>query len=115
MMPAAPRVRELLDLLRLEQLDDDTFVGESRNASDYSLLGVALQPHGLSFLDRKLQAASLDHVMWFHRPVRMDDWLLYSMDSPVTAGTRAFIRGQIFSRDGQLVASTSQEGVIRTR
>lgn len=53
--------------------------------------------------------------MWFHRPVRMDDWLLYSMDSPVTAGTRAFIRGQIFSRDGQLVASTSQEGVIRTR
>ena len=82
-------------------------------ASDYSLLGVALQPHGLSFLDRKLQAASLDHVMWFHRPVRMDEWLLYSMESPVSAGTRGFIRGQVFSRDGALVASTSQEGMIR--
>ena len=82
-------------------------------ASDYSLLGVALQPHGLSFLDRKLQAASLDHVMWVHRPVRMDEWLLYSMESPVSAGTRGFIRGQVFSRDGALVASTSQEGMIR--
>ena len=83
-------------------------------ASDYSLLGVALQPHGLSFLDRKLRAASLDHAMWFHRPARMDEWLLYSMESPVSAGTRGFIRGQVFSRDGRLVASTCQEGVIRT-
>jgi len=83
-------------------------------ASDYSLLGVALQPHGLSFLDRKLQAASLDHVMWFHRPARMDEWLLYSMENPVSAGMRGLIRGQVFSRDGKLVASTSQEGVLRT-
>src|SRR5699024_2125708 len=82
-------------------------------ASDHSLFGVALQPHGLTFLSRNLLAASLDHAMWFHRPVRVDEWLFYSMESPVAAGTRGFTRGQIFTRDGKLVASIAQEGVMR--
>ncbi len=82
-------------------------------ASDHGLLGVALRPHGLVFLHHRMQAASLDHAMWFHRPVRLDDWLLYSMDSPSTSGARGLARGQIFTRDGVLVASTAQEGLMR--
>jgi acyl-CoA thioesterase II len=84
-------------------------------ASDYGLLGTALLPHGLSFLMRGVQAASLDHAVWFHRPFRVDDWLLYAMDAPASAGARAFTRGSIFTRDGRLVASTAQEGLIRLR
>jgi acyl-CoA thioesterase II len=81
--------------------------------SDYGLLGAALLPHGLSFQMRHLQAATLDHALWFHRPFRVDDWLLYSIDSPVAAGARGFTRGSIFTRDGLLVASVAQEGLIR--
>jgi acyl-CoA thioesterase-2 len=84
-------------------------------ASDYGLLGTALLPHGLSFLMRGVQAASLDHAVWFHRPFRVDDWLLYSTDGPAAAGARAFTRGAIFTRSGELVASTAQEGLIRVR
>jgi acyl-CoA thioesterase-2 len=84
-------------------------------ASDYGLLGTALLPHGLSFLMRRVQAASLDHAVWFHRPFRVDEWLLYAMDSPAAAGARAFTRGSLFTRDGALVASTAQEGLIRLR
>jgi acyl-CoA thioesterase-2 len=84
-------------------------------ASDYGLLGTALLPHRLSYLMRRVQAASLDHAVWFHRPCRVDDWLLYSMDAPAAAGARAFARGQIFTRDGVLAASTAQEGLIRLR
>jgi acyl-CoA thioesterase II len=64
---------------------------------------------------RRVQAASLDHAVWFHRPFRVDDWLLYSTDAPAAAGARGFTRGSIFTRDGALVASTAQEGLLRTR
>jgi acyl-CoA thioesterase II len=84
-------------------------------ASDYGLLGAALLPHQLSFQTRRLQAATLDHVLWFHRPFRADEWLLYTMDSPAAAGARGFTRGSIFTRDGKLVASVAQEGLIRLR
>lgn len=84
-------------------------------ASDYGLLGTALLPHGLSFMMRGVQAASLDHAVWFHRPFRVDDWLLYSMDAPAAAGARGFTRGSLFTRDGTLVASTVQEGLLRIR
>ena len=82
-------------------------------ASDFNFLGTAIQPHGVSWLTPGIRMASLDHSMWFHRPFRLDDWLLYSVDSPVAAGGRALVRGQFFTRDGTLVASTTQEGVIR--
>lgn len=82
-------------------------------ASDRGLLGSALRAHGLGFLSRGLQVASLDHGMWFHRPFRFDDWLLYTMESPTATGERGFTRGQIFSRDGSLVASVVQEGLMR--
>lgn len=84
-------------------------------ASDYGLLGSALNPHGVTFRDPRLIVASLDHSLWFHRPFRMDDWLLYVTDSPVTAGARGFARGAFFTRDGSLVASTAQEGLMRIR
>lgn len=83
-------------------------------ASDYGLLGTALYPHALSFLQRGVQAASLDHAVWLHRPFRVDDWLLYAIDSPAAAGARGFTRGSLFTRDGTLVASTAQEGLLRT-
>lgn len=84
-------------------------------ASDYGLLGAALNPHGVSFRHPRLQVASLDHSIWFHRPFRMDDWLLYVSDSPVAAGSRGFARGTFFTRDGALVASTAQEGLMRVK
>ncbi|CAN5721184.1 acyl-CoA thioesterase II [soil metagenome] len=84
-------------------------------ASDYGLLATALQPHGVIIRDPQLQAATLDHAIWFHRDFRMDEWLLYSMDSPAAAGARGFTRGTIFTRDGQLVASVAQEGLLRLR
>jgi acyl-CoA thioesterase-2 len=69
----------------------------------------------MSWLTPGLQIASLDHVMWFHRPFRLDDWLLYEMDSPSASGARGLVRGQFFDRAGRLVASTAQEGLIRWR
>ncbi len=81
--------------------------------SDWSLLDTGTYPHGLSFLDDKLQMASLDHAMWFHRPFRADEWLLYVQDSPSASGARAFNRGQIFNQAGELVASAAQEGLMR--
>ena len=82
-------------------------------ASDFNFITTALQPHGTSIWDRKMQVASLDHAMWFHRSFRMDDWLLYSIDSPSASGSRGLVRGQIFDQEGHLVASTAQEGLIR--
>jgi acyl-CoA thioesterase II len=84
-------------------------------ASDYGFLPTSLRPHGLSWRDPKLIIASLDHTLWVHRPFRADEWLLYSCDSPSGFGARGFVRGQIFTRDGTLVASTAQEGLIRLR
>ncbi|ALC16590.1 (3S)-malyl-CoA thioesterase [Desulfuromonas soudanensis] len=84
-------------------------------ASDFTLLGTALLPHGVTHFMPRVQAASLDHAMWFHRPFRMDEWLLYDMDSPSACGGRGLGRGSIYSRDGRLIASVAQEGVIRLR
>ena len=81
--------------------------------SDFHLLDTALMPHGLAPMRDKLRMASIDHAMWFHRPARIDEWLLYSMDSPSASGARGFTRGSIFTRDGKLIASTAQEGLIR--
>lgn len=82
-------------------------------ASDFHLVGTATLPHGISFIQDDLLMASLDHGMWFHRPARVDDWLLYSCDSPSSSGGRGLARGLIYDRQGRLVASTIQEGMIR--
>ncbi|MBL1419506.1 MAG: acyl-CoA thioesterase II [Alphaproteobacteria bacterium] len=82
-------------------------------ASDFSLLDTSLIPHGTSIFDPKMQVASLDHAIWFHRPFKADEWLLYSQDSPSSSGARGFNRGSIFNLQGQLIASTAQEGLIR--
>ncbi|UPG96003.1 acyl-CoA thioesterase II [Luteibacter aegosomatissinici] len=84
-------------------------------ASDFHLIGTATLPHGISYLTRNMQMASLDHALWFHREFRIDDWLLYSFDSPTSQGGRGLARGMIYTRDGQLIASTAQEGLIRVR
>ncbi|HEX2556302.1 MAG TPA: acyl-CoA thioesterase II [Microvirga sp.] len=84
-------------------------------ASDLTLLDSSLVAHGRSVFDRAIQGASLDHALWFHRPFRADEWLLYSQDSPSASGARGFSRGLIFTRDGTLVASVAQEGLIRPR
>ena len=84
-------------------------------ASDMTLLDSSLIAHGRTVFDRSIQAASLDHALWLHRPFRADEWLLYSQDSPSTSGARGFARGLIFSRDGRLVASVAQEGLVRPR
>jgi len=81
--------------------------------SDYSLLATAMRPHGIDYTAGNLQLATLDHAMWFHRPCRVDEWLLYAMQSPSASGGRGLAFGRFFTRDGKLVASTAQEGVIR--
>jgi acyl-CoA thioesterase-2 len=84
-------------------------------ASDFHLLTTSLEPHGVSWMSPGMQVASLDHAMWFHRPFRFDEWLLYVVDSPSASGSRGLVRGRFFSRDGRLLASTAQEGLIRRR
>lgn len=82
-------------------------------ASDFHLLGTANFPHGISYYQPGVQMASLDHALWFHRPFRADEWLLYSIDSPSAQDARGLARGQVFDVDGHLVASTAQEGMVR--
>jgi acyl-CoA thioesterase-2 len=82
-------------------------------ASDFHLLGTATFPHGISYYQPHVQMASLDHALWFHRPFRADEWLLYSIDSPSAQHGRGLARGLVYDRDGHLVASTAQEGMIR--
>ncbi len=84
-------------------------------ASDFFLLDTSLAPHGRNLFDPRMMMASLDHALWFHRPFRADEWLLYVMDSPSASGARGFCRGSIFRRDGTLIASVAQEGLIRER
>jgi acyl-CoA thioesterase-2 len=84
-------------------------------ASDFGLLTTSLMPHGKSVWQRDMQIASLDHSLWFHRNLRADQWLLYATDSPWAGNARGFNRGSIFNRAGQLVASSTQEGLIRQR
>jgi acyl-CoA thioesterase II len=81
--------------------------------SDFNLLETATLAHGISHLSGKAQVASIDHAMWFHRPLQVDEWLLYDVDSPNASGARGFARANVFARDGTLVASTAQEGLVR--
>ncbi len=99
----------------VDALPDDANLHRSMLAyvSDYELLGASALPHGLKFGAGLVQMASLDHALWFHRPARVDQWLLYEIDSPNSGGGRGFARGRFFTRDGVLVASSSQEGVVR--
>lgn len=82
-------------------------------ASDFHLIGTTTFPHGISYLQPNVQMASLDHAMWFHRPLRCDEWLLYACDSPTAQASRGLARGSIYDHGGRLVASTAQEGLIR--
>ena len=84
-------------------------------ASDLNFLPVALQPHGKGFLEPDMQVATIDHSMWFHRPFNINEWLLYSVESTSASSARGFVRGEFYTQDGTLVASTVQEGVMRNR
>ena len=115
-MNAAPRPPQAHSWFRtVAPLPDDPALHRAviAYASDFTLLGTAALPHGLSWARGELMGASLDHAIWFHRPARADEWLLYATDSPWSGGGRGFNRGRIFNRAGQLVASVAQEGVIR--
>ncbi len=118
--PFHPEKREPvrhLWLRAIDRLPDEPIVHQAvlAYASDYGLLGTALLPHAVSPRSSALQIATLDHSFWAHRPFRADEWLLYAMDSPAAAGARGFTRGTIYTRDGQLVASVAQEGLLRPR
>ncbi|HEY9182004.1 MAG TPA: acyl-CoA thioesterase II [Gammaproteobacteria bacterium] len=99
----------------IDRLPDDPDLHRNVLAyvSDYQLVSTATLPHGIHFAEGNVQLASIDHAMWFHRSFRMDDWLLYAMESPNASGGRGFALGKVFTRDGRLVASTAQEGVVR--
>jgi acyl-CoA thioesterase-2 len=107
--------RQNIWLKAIGELPDDPETHRNLLAyvSDYQLVATATLPHGIRFEHGNVQLASLDHAMWFHRPFRLDEWLLYSMESPNAADARGLARGQFFSMDGKLVASTAQEGLIR--
>jgi acyl-CoA thioesterase-2 len=111
--PAQPR--QHVWLRAAEQLPDDDKLHRCLLAyiSDYNLLNTAIRPHGATFLTGRLIMASIDHAMWFHRSFRVDDWLLYVMDSPSASGARGFARGTFYDRSGRLVASCAQEGLTR--
>ena len=99
----------------VDTLPDDPTLHQNLLAyvSDYELLGVSTLPHGLSFIRDNVIMASLDHALWFHRKVHIDQWHLHAIDSPNASGARGFARGQFFNSNGELVASTSQEGLVR--
>jgi len=82
-------------------------------ASDFTILDTATLPHGFNFIDNRVMMASLDHAMWFHRPFRADDWLLYHQHSPIAHGARGLAEGSIFTRGGELVVTVMQEGLLR--
>lgn len=99
----------------IDRLPDDPMVHQYllAYASDFHLVGIALYPHAQSSFKPQIQTASLDHTMWFHRPFRMDEWMLYDIQSPSASGARGLSIGKIFSREGALVATVAQEGLLR--
>ena len=111
------RTQRAMEVVLRDRLPDDPLIHQAvlAYASDYGLLGTALLPHALAPRSPTLQLATLDHAFWAHRPFRADEWLLYAMDSPAAAGARGFTRGSIYTRDGVLVASVAQEGLMRQR
>jgi acyl-CoA thioesterase-2 len=112
-IPREPRIKMWLRLK--DRVPDDPILHHCMlaYASDYFLLGAASMDARMTDERERLQMASIDHAMWFHRPARADEWLLYVTDSPTASGARGFARGSLFSRDGRLVASTAQEGLVR--
>jgi len=112
--PRAAPVRHIW-VKTVDKLPDDADLHRNVLAyvSDYQLVSTATLPHGIHFAEGNVQLASLDHAMWFHRPFRADEWLLYAMESPNASGGRGLALGRFFTRDGALVASTAQEGVVR--
>jgi acyl-CoA thioesterase II len=118
--PFLPRPRpphRMVWLRAVDTLPDDPALHRYLLAyiSDNSFMTTALLPHGVTWFTPGMQLASLDHVMWFHQPFRIDDWLLHVIDSPSASGARGLVRGRIFTRAGRLVASTAQEGLMRQR
>jgi acyl-CoA thioesterase II len=116
LLNARPRPATMASWVRVSApLPDDPILHRAlmAYASDHALLLAATMPHGLSLLRGDVRLASLDHAMWFHHDFRMDEWLLYQIESPCTSGARGLCRGQFFDRTGRLVASTTQEGVVR--
>ena len=111
---AAPPVQDVWFRV-IGSLSDDPSIHQCALAymSDMTLLDTTTNPHAINFLNPRLQAASLDPAVWFHRPFRADEWLLYSQDSPSASGARGFARGSVFDQSGALVASMAQEGLIR--
>ncbi len=99
----------------IDQIEDTPLLHRAllAYASDFHLIGTTTFPHGISYYQPNVQMASIDHAMWFHRPFRADEWLLYALDSPSGFGARGLARGMIYTRNGILVASTAQEGLIR--
>jgi acyl-CoA thioesterase-2 len=100
-----------------QPIGDDPVINQAAlaYASDMSFLSTSMRPHGMSWQTRGLQTASIDHAIWFHRPTKFTEWHLYAQKSPSASGARGFNLGEIYSRDGRLVASTAQEGLIRFR
>jgi acyl-CoA thioesterase-2 len=118
--PFAPRVQppqRVVWMRTVAKLPDDPALHRYLLAyvSDHAFITTALLPHGVSWMTSGMQVASLDHVMWFHRPFRVDEWLLHVMESPSAHGARGVVRGRVFTRDGTLVATTAQEGLLRRR
>lgn len=118
--PFAPQKQEAVrrHWMRAQNpMPDDPFLHQCilAFASDFALMGTAMLPHGVSFIQNNMQAASLDHAMWFHRDFRIDEWLLYDMDGPNATASRGMNFGRIFAQDGRLVATVAQEGLMRLR
>jgi len=118
--PFHPEAREpvrYMWLRAIDRLPDEPIIHQAvlAYASDYGLLGTALLPHAVAPRSPTIQLATLDHALWAHRAFRADEWLLYAMDSPAAAGARGFSRGSFYTRDGTLVASVAQEGLMRRR
>lgn len=115
--PARREPRRLIWMRAIDALPDEPALHACLLAyvSDYQFMITALAPHGVSWMSRSLQLASIDHVMWFHRPFRCDDWLLHAIESPTAQAARGLVRGSVFGRDGRLIASTAQEGLMRPR
>ena len=113
--PTAAEPRQAIWFRAVDRMPDDPLLHTCMltYASDYLLISTALRPHATSWLDGRTVVASIDHAMWFHRPARVDEWLLYSMDSPSAQGARGLARGLIHDRTGRLVASVAQEGLMR--
>jgi acyl-CoA thioesterase-2 len=118
--PVDPDIEEPKRLIWLKangKMPDEPFIHRYllAYASDINFLPTALQPHGVSYFTEGVQAVTVDHSMWFHNDFHLDDWLLYAVESPVASDGRGLVRGQFFTRDGKLVASTIQEGLIRRK